>query len=98
MAHFREAFSKTFSDKNSRIYAATTSNVLAVIPIDKNSLVTGSIITENGGPLQLNSRNYFGPVDIEKMRIRLVDDRGENINLHGGDWVLNLVVECLYKY
>ena len=91
-------YRKTFSDKNSRIYAATTSNVLAVIPIDKNSLVTGSIITENGGPLQLNSRNYFGPVDIEKMRIRLVDDRGENINLHGGDWVLNIVAESLYKY
>jgi hypothetical protein len=91
-------YRKTFSDKNSRIYAATTSNVLAVIPIDKNSLETGAVITENGGPLQLNSRNYFGPVDIEKMRIRLVDDRGENINLHGGDWVLNLVTECLYKY
>ena len=91
-------YRKTFSDKNSRIYAATTNNVLAVIPIDKNSLETGSVITENGGPLQLNSRNYFGPVDIEKMRIRLVDDRGENINLHGGDWVLNIVAECLYKY
>lgn len=91
-------YRKTFSDKNSRIYAATTNNVLAVIPIDKNSLETGSLITENGGPLQLNSRNYFGPVDIEKMRIRLVDDRGENINLHGGDWVLNIVAECLYKY
>ena len=91
-------YRKTFSDKNSRIYAATTNNVLAVIPIDKNSLETGSVITENGGPLQLNSRNYFGPVDIEKMRIRLVDDRGENINLHGVDWVLNIVAECLYKY
>ena len=32
------------------------------------------------------------------MRIRLVDDRGENINLHGGDWVLNIVAESLYKY
>ena len=91
-------YRKTFSDKNSRIYAATTSNVFAVIPLDKNSLETGSIVTENGGPLQLNLRNYFGPVDIEKMRIRLVDDRGENINLHGGDWVLNIVAECLYKY
>lgn len=91
-------YRKTFSDKNSRIYAATTSNVFAVIPLDKNALETGSIITENGGPLQLNSRNYFGPVDIEKMRIRLVDDRGENIHLHGGDWVLNIVAECLYKY
>ena len=91
-------YRKTFSDKNSRIYAATTSNVFAIIPLDKNALETGSIITENGGPLQLNLRNYFGPVDIEKMRVRLVDDRGENIHLHGGDWVLNIVAECLYKY
>ena len=72
--------------------------MFAVIPLDKNALETGSVITENGGPLQLNSRNYFGPVDIEKMRIRLVDDKGENIHLHGGDWVLNVVAECLYKY
>jgi hypothetical protein len=92
-------YRKTFGDeKNSRNYAATTSNVFAVIPLDKNALETGSIITENGGPLQLNSRNYFGPVDVEKMRIRLVDDKGENIHLHGGDWVLNVVAECLYKY
>ena len=91
-------YRKTFSDKNSRAYAATTTNVFAVIPLDKNSLETGSIITENGGPLQLNIRNYFGPVDIEKMRIRLVDDRGETVHLHGGEWVLNMVTECLYKY
>ena len=32
------------------------------------------------------------------MRIRLVDDRGETVHLHGGEWVLNMVVESLYKY
>jgi len=91
-------YRKTFSDKNSRVYAATTSNVFAVIPLDKNSLETGSIITESGGPLKEHVRNYFGPVNIEKMRLRIVDDRGQTINLHGGEWVINLVAESLYKY
>lgn len=95
IANYRKTFG---DDKNSRTYSATTSNVFAVIPLEKNSLETGSIINENGGPLQINARNYFGPVDIEKMRLRLVDDRGENVNLHGSDWVINMVVECLYKY
>ena len=43
------------------------------------------------------SRTYFGPVTIDKLRIRLLDDRGNPINLNGGDISLGLVFERLYQ-
>ena len=58
----------------------------------------GHYITENSSSLQTNKRNYFGPVDIEKLRIKLLDDRGNIVNLNGLDWNIVLIAEVLYQY
>lgn len=42
------------------------------------------------------SRNYFGPVDIQKMRITLYDEYGRIINLNYMDWSMELMFECIY--
>ena len=43
------------------------------------------------------SRNYFGPVDIQKMRISLYDEYGRVINLNHMDWSMELMFECIYS-
>ena len=43
--------------------------------------------------LQSNLRTYSNPVDIERLRIRLLDDKGNLVNLHDNDWSFALVVE-----
>jgi len=48
--------------------------------------------------LQSNKRNYFGPVNIERMRVRLFDDRGNLVNLNDNDWSFTLLVNQLYQY
>ena len=43
------------------------------------------------------SRNYFGPVDIQKMRVTLYDEYGRIVNLNYMDWSMELMFECIYS-
>ena len=43
-------------------------------------------------------RVYFGPVSIERLRITLLDDKGNILNLHGHDWSFTLIADQLYQY
>lgn len=43
------------------------------------------------------SRNYFGPVDIQKMRVTLYDEYGRVVNLNNMDWSMELMFECIYS-
>ena len=79
--------------------APTTSDILAILPIKTSSGVpTGSLLVDYSGSLQDSSRIYFGPVNIERMAVKLMDDKGNVLNLNGSDWCFTLVCECLYQY
>ena len=43
------------------------------------------------------SRSYFGPVDIQKLRVTLYDEYGRIINLNNMDWSMELMFECIYS-
>lgn len=81
-----------------RTKAPTNSDTFAIIPIKYGSMSTGQLYTELSGQFQDNKRIYFGPVDIERLRIRLLDDRGNTVNLNGADWCITLLSENLYQY
>lgn len=78
--------------------APTNSDTFALIPIKRNGLKTGDMYVEFGGSMQDNKRIYFGPVNIERMRVRLLDDKGYLVDLHGCDWCVTLISENLYQY
>jgi len=78
--------------------APTNSDTFALIPIKRNGLKTGDMYVEFGGSIQDNKRIYFGPVNIERMRVKLVDDKGFLVDLHGCDWCVTLISENLYQY
>lgn len=78
--------------------APNTPGILAIIPLKKTSFTVGSIITEFNGTLQENERTYFGPVSINRMHIKLIDDKGNILNMNGGDWCVTLIAKCLYQY
>ena len=44
------------------------------------------------------TRNYLGPVNLEKFTVRLIDDHGNLVNLANADWSFSLQVERLYQY
>ena len=78
--------------------APTSTDILSIIPIKTSGQSTGSLLVEFSGSLQDNIRTYFGPVNIERMAVRLLDDKGNVLNLNGNDWCVTLIVECLYEY
>ena len=79
--------------------APTSSDILAIIPVKSSiGVPTGSLLVEFSGSLQDSVRTYFGPVNIDRMAIKLLDDKGNILNLNGNDWCVTLVAECLYQY
>ena len=46
---------------------------------------------------QKHIREYFGPTDINKLRIQLLDEYGRPLNLNGSDWSFVVTFECFYN-
>lgn len=52
---------------------------------------------DDGLSTQINrQRSYFGPVDVERLEIKLLDEFGRIIDLNNMDWSMALTMECLY--
>jgi hypothetical protein len=83
---------------NYRFKAPTNTDVFSIIPIKTKSLLTGDLIVELTGPLQDNKRTYFGPVNVDRMRVTLYDDKGNILNLNGADWGFTIIATLLYQY
>lgn len=80
------------------VKAPNVSDTFALVPIKKNGMNIGDIYVEFSGSLQDSKRTYFGPVNIEKIRLRLIDDRGFTVDLNGAEWSITIISENLYQY
>jgi len=89
---------KNQSTTNYRYKAPTSPDILAIIPIKTSKLSTGDVLVEFSGSLQDNIRTYFGPVNIERMAVKLLNDKGNILDLNGLDWAITLICDCLYQY
>ena len=79
--------------------APTSGDILGILPIKTSTgVATGTLIVDFSGSLQDNTRTYFGPVNIDRLAVKLLDDKGNVLNLNGNDWCVTLVCECLYQY
>ena len=83
------AFSESIMDKN----IITRINWASVVD-DAGVYKSASDI---GLSNQLNrTRYYFGPVDIDRLKIQLLDEYGRVIDLNYMDWSMSLIFETLY--
>jgi hypothetical protein len=71
-------------------------DLFGIIPVKPPSN-TGDYYTEFGGSLQNQERLYFGPVNIRKMAIQLLTDRGTTVDLNNSNWSFSFVCEQLYR-
>jgi hypothetical protein len=81
--------------------APTNPDIFALIPVKlsyTDSTTSNSVYVEFSGSLQENKRIYFGPVNIERLRIKLLDENGNILNLNGADWSVTIIAEVLYQY
>jgi len=71
-------------------------DVFGLIPL-KLGIPAGQTYVEFGGTLQNQERVYFGPVNISRMTIKLINDRGEPVDLNGANWSFSFICEQLYN-
>jgi len=72
-------------------------DVFAVIPMKLSGLANGAYFVEYGGTLQNNNRYYFGPVNIHRMSVKLISDKGNTVDLNGANWSFSFLCQQLYK-
>lgn len=81
--HFITAFNKSILNPN----------ILARISLQGNYF---SILMENDLNIVTEPRKYFGPVDIQRLQIRLYDDRGRILDMNNANYSFCLVFKLLY--
>ena len=72
-------------------------DIFGIVPVKTAGLSIGSSYVEFGGTLQNQQRLYFGPVNIHRMTIQLLNDRGNLVDLNNANWSFSLICEQLYK-
>ena len=86
---------------NENYFSAFTSsilhkNILARIAIGPNLGAPFVTIDSTVAGAILSPRTYFGPVDIQKMQIQLLDEYGRILNLNGTDYSFVLALTTAY--
>ena len=81
-------FSKTVND------SYLGNNIMGRITVTSGM---NTIITMDGGNLLFKTREYFGPIRLEKLHIRLIDKYGDPVNLEGNDFSFMLEIEQVYS-
>ena len=71
-------------------------DMFALIPMKLGGLSPGQSFAEYGGTLQDNNRIYFGPVNLRRVTVRLISDRGHLIDLNGSNWSFSIICDYLY--
>jgi hypothetical protein len=72
-------------------------DMFALLPIKASGADPGSIYVEFGGTLQQQERVYFGPVNVNRLSVKLINDKGDVVDLNGANWSFQLVCEQLYQ-
>ena len=69
--------------------------ILAVIPLNGPRF---DFVFDNGANFIYKKREYFGPVDISKISVKLLNQLGELVNLLESEYSFSLEVTTLYDY
>ena len=85
--------------KSSGIIADNHDNVLSNTILGRISIPnpSNSILFGNGSDKIYKTREYFGPISINRLELRLLDKYGNKLNLQNNDWSVALEFTVLYQ-
>ena len=89
---FNNNYNKTFISSNEN--DIVKDNVFARV---NNQGTPFSVVPNSSYQITTVPRYYFGPVDIEKIQIKIVDEYNRIIDLNGSDISLTLTLTCIYS-
>ena len=70
-------------------------DVFALIPMKLSGMLFGQTYMEFGGTMQNQDRKYYGPVRIQKLSVKLMNDKGQQVNLNGANFSICIICEIL---
>jgi len=82
--HFVTAFNRSILNQN----------ILASIAVKSDYF---TLITDNDLKIVTEPREYFGPVDIQRLHIRLLDDHGRVLDMNSTNYSFCLTFKMLYN-
>lgn len=81
------------------IYSSPNStDILLRIPINNPPDNSNQILSFKNDKPEETKRVYFGPVKLRKFNVRLLNDKGFEINLNDRDWSFSILVNQLYQF
>jgi len=81
-----------------RYKSPNSSDLLARIPINRTRQdYSNTIVFRNRNP-EYTKRVYFGPVKLRKFKVRLLNDKGFEVNLNDQDWSFSIYATSLYQF
>jgi hypothetical protein len=81
-----------------RFKSPNSADLLARFSVNRNPLDWNTSIIYNNPDKDLTKRKYFGPVKLSKFGIRLLNDKGFEVNLNDRDWSFSIIATSLYQY
>ena len=91
---------ETSQSKQTDIFKANkkiiAKDVFAVVPLNVSGLTAGELFVKDGQTLQEQTRSYFGPVDIQRISVKLLTDKGSLVNLNQDNWSFSFVCEQIH--
>ena len=73
--------------------APNVKDMFALVPLKLAGLQVGQAYTEFGGTLQQSNRKYYGPVNIRRIGLKLLSDRGDIVDLNNNDWSVGIICD-----
>ena len=81
------------NSNNNLLINKSLQNSLGLVQLEAGEYVAKTLFTDNTSP-----KVYLGPVDIERVNVRVLDENGEILDLNGVEWSMTISVKQLYQY
>jgi len=86
---------QNLSLQNTRLEVHAPNQVIATIPFEETKNTWGTMIFTDKNKY---IREYHSPTNIDRILVKIYDDKGFLLNLNGNNWCMTLITNNLYKY
>lgn len=88
---------RVLNNQNNYLDSSKKNNILAIVPLE-TTFTSSTFGSKYFTDKNKYKREYHGPVEIDKMQIRLYDEKGYEMNFNDANWSVTMITEHLYKY
>lgn len=87
------------SNKADTFYSLFNSSFLSknILGRITNNQTSFTSLTQSGLNIITNKRYYFGPINLRKLQIKLINEYGTIVNLNNQDFSFSINIECSYS-